>query len=294
MEEISTPYLLDEEHPYKILIVKLLPEEFDKLVEATAKRTVELLKEKMNINDPNTLDEQTALRGIASAALNRAIRDRDAAESRVAVLEQQHAEAEKVIRAATVADPDVEAVRASHEDTQALVKAVRKGFDYSGIKWPPRIVQAEAALDALAARLEAETRRADEAEKLIRDAEAVIFEGVREDAPTVTGATWAELQEDADEVRMGLLKFLGKTTVDRTFPRLARLEAETRARENAEKALADARLRLAVFAPHGGDSQRVGDYMFAEEMRADLDRIAAALAAARTGEAADGHTTDVD
>lgn len=68
---------------------------------------------------------------------------------------------------------------------------------------------------------EAENGRLREA---LRDAEMVIFEGVREDAPAVSACSWEEIQEDADEVRCAILNLLGIKTVDRTFPRLARLE----------------------------------------------------------------------
>jgi hypothetical protein len=115
-----------------------------------------------------------------------------------------------------------------------------------------RVNKAHDVLDALAARLEAETRRADEAEQSREEADR----------------RWSRSE--------------------------ARLEAETRARENAERELIGT-TKLArqlwgmipkdVWRASGGDDMQghyEGDY-HAEMIR---DRLDAALAAARTGEAA--------
>lgn len=88
--------------------------------------------------------------------------------------------------------------------------------------------------DALAARVET-------AESLLRECETVMFEGVREDALTITGCeSWDEVREDSDEVRWRVQKFLGDEVVNRErFKRIGRAEAAEARVETLENTLLD-------------------------------------------------------
>jgi hypothetical protein len=98
-----------------------------------------------------------------------------------------------------------------------------------------------AAVRELARRAEQAGEELKRANRLLSDAESVIFEGVREDALTVTGCdTWDEVQEDADEVRWNILGHLGIKIVDRKpeWNRLGRAEAAEADRDRLQAELA--------------------------------------------------------